>query len=304
VTRLRAAYDRRVIAERAPESSLLGRVPSPALVLGAFVSLQLGSSLAVKLFSRVGPAGVVTLRLVAGALLVGAIARPRLRATPGRALLTACALGLILLGMNLCFYESIDRIPLGIAVAIEFLGPLSVAVFGSRRPHDLVWAALALAGVIAMTHGNAHVSAAGVGFALSAGVLWAAYILVTPRVAGSFSGTDGLAVALGLGALVALPIGIASEGSALADSHVLLVGALIGLLASAVPYAFEMEALRRIRPAVFGVLMSLEPGVAALMGFVVLGQQLGARPLVGLVLVCCASLGAALTDARRAQLQL
>lgn len=278
-------------------------MPSTVLVFGAFTSLQLGSSLAVRLFGDLGPAGVVTLRLVAGAVLITAISRPRLRGVDRRALSAACLFGLILFAMNLCFYEAISRIPLGITVAIEFLGPLSVAVFGSRRPHDLVWALLALAGVAAMTRGNTDVTTAGIVLALAAGAFWAAYILVNARVGSYFAGADGLAIALCVAAVIALPVGAASAGSALLQPHALALGALIGLLASALPYAFEMEALRRIRPAVFGVLMSLEPGVAAVMGLVVLGQQLGVRPLVGLVLVSCASLGAAVTDARTAQLQ-
>jgi inner membrane transporter RhtA len=219
-----------------------------------------------------------------------------------RSLAVAALFGLVLFGMNLCFYEAISRIPLGITVAIEFLGPLSVAVFGSRRPHDLIWAALALLGVAAMTRGNSAVTLAGVLFALAAGVLWAAYILVNTRVGQRFAGADGLSIALVVAALVALPFGAASAGAALIQPRTLLIGAVIGLLASALPYALEMEALRRIRPALFGVLMSLEPGVAAIMGLVVLGQQLGLRPAVGILLVSAASIGAAVTDARTAQL--
>ena len=244
----------------------------------------------------------MTLRLVAGAVLITAISRPRLRGVDRRALSAACLFGLILFAMNLCFYEAISRIPLGITVAIEFLGPLSVAVFGSPG-HRPGWALLALAGVAAMTRGNTDVTTAGIVLALAAGAFWAAYILVNARVGSYFAGADGLAIALCVAAVIALPVGAASAGSALLQPHALALGALIGLLASALPYAFEMEALRRIRPAVFGVLMSLEPGVAAVMGLVVLGQQLGVRPLVGLVLVSCASLGAAVTDARTAQLQ-
>ena len=274
---------------------LLTRAPSPALMVGAIASVQFGSAIAATLFARVGPDGAVLLRLVSASIVLLALWRPRLRGRTRRELLLAAAFGLVLAGMNLSFYIALHRIPLGIAVSIEFLGPLAVAIGGSRRRIDLVWVALAAAGIVALTHGGTrHLSAVGVAFALAAGVFWAAYILLNARVGRAFEGGAGLALAMCVGALAVLPAGVIQAGSHLLEPRSLALGAAVGMLSSAIPYSFELEALRRIAVSVFGVLMSLEPAMAALAGLIVLGQGLSARAVVGIALVVAASAGASL----------
>jgi inner membrane transporter RhtA len=261
--------------------------------VGAIASVQFGAAIAATLFARVGPAGAVLLRLATAALLLCALWRPRMRGLRREELVLAGAFGVVLGGMNLTFYEALHRIPLGIAVSVEFVGPLAVAVLGSRRRLDGVWIALALAGIVALTRGRAHgLSSVGLLFALAAGALWGTYIVLNARLGRTFPGSDGLALAMGVAALLALPLGIADGGAHLLTAHALLLGAAVGVLSSAIPYSLELEALRRIAPPVFGVLMSLEPAVAALAGLVVLGQSLSARTLGGIALVIAASVGA------------
>lgn len=232
----------------------LARVPSPALVLGAIGSIQFGAALATTLFAALGPLGAVTERLVTATIVLLAIWRPRIRSLTRRELLLAGLFGLILGAMNLMFYEALQRIPLGIAVTIEMVGPLSVAVGGSRRLRDFVWVGLAAAGILALTHGGqAHgLDGLGVAFALGAGCLWGLYILVNGRVGRSFAGGTGLALAMIPASLVVLPFGIVQAGGHLLSAHALAVGAAVGLLSSAIPYTLEMEALRRIAAPVFG----------------------------------------------------
>ncbi len=273
-------------------AGILARAPSGALVVGAITSVQFGSSLAATLFHQLGPAGTVFLRLASAAIVLMLVRRPRVRARSRSDLLLAALFGLVLAGMNLSFYEALDRIPLGIAVAIEFVGPLAVAVAGSRRPLDLLWILTALLGILALTHGGAHVGALGVVLALTAGCLWAVYILLNARLGKVFEGSTGVTLAMCVAALAALPVGVAVGGVRLLRPASLALGAAVGILSSAIPYSFEVEALRRIATSVFGVLMSLEPAVAALAGFLVLGQQLGARELTGIALVVVASVGA------------
>ena len=275
---------------------LLTRAPSPALVLGAIASVQFGSAIAATLFAQIGPAGAVSLRLLFGTVILLALWRPRLRLRTytRHQLALACVFGLVLGFMNLSFYSALHRIPLGIAVTLEFVGPLTVAVAGSRRPIDLLWVAIAAAGIIALTQGDTnHLNPLGVGFALLAGALWGTYIIVNARIGQAFEGGTGLALAMCVASIVILPLGIAQGGSQLLDPRSLALGAAIGVLSSAIPYSFEVEALRRIRPSVFGVLMSIEPAMAALAGFIVLGQGLSARTLLGMALVVIASVGAA-----------
>jgi inner membrane transporter RhtA len=272
---------------------LLSRIPSPALVLGAIGSIQFGAALATTLFSRLGPAGAVTERLVTATVVLLVIWRPRIRSRTRRELLLAALFGVILGGMNLTFYEALHRIPLGIAVTIEMIGPLAVAVAGSRQARHLLWVGLAVVGILALTHGRAHgLSGLGVALALAAGSLWGVYILVNARVGRAFAGGTGLALAMVVASVVALPFGVVQAGSHLLTGHALAIGAAVGLLSSAIPYTLEVESLRRIAAPVFGVLMSLEPAVATLAGFLVLGQGMSARALVGVALVVAASVGA------------
>jgi inner membrane transporter RhtA len=272
---------------------VLSRAPSPVLVVGAIASVQFGSAVADTLFSRIGPGGAVTLRLVSASVVLMALWRPRVRGLTARELSLALAFGIVLAGMNLCFYEALARIPLGIAVTFEFAGPLTVAVLGSRRRADLLWALLAALGIVALTHGGTqHLSTAGVVLALLAGGFWGGYIVINARVGQAFSGGTGLALAMVVASLATLPFGIGQGGSGLLAPHSLLLGCAVGMLSSAIPYSLELEALRRIAISVFGVLMSLEPAMAALAGLIVLGQGLGARALVGIGLVMLASVGA------------
>ena len=272
----------------------LAGAPSGGLVLGAIASVQFGSSLAATLFHTLGPAGTVFLRLASAAIVLVLLWRPSLRGHSRQELMLATCFGLVLAAMNLSFYEAIARIPLGIAVAIEFVGPLAVALGGSRRKLDLLWVAVAVVGILALTRPDTHgLDGLGVILALAAGALWGTYILLNARLGRAFAGSTGLALAMIPAALVALPFGIASGGSHLLEPGPLALGAAVGMLSSAIPYSLEVEALRRIAAPVFGVLMSIEPAVAALAGFLVLGQSLGARALIGIALVISASVGAA-----------
>jgi inner membrane transporter RhtA len=266
-----------------------------ALVLAAAGSLQVGAAFAITLFDDLGPGGAAFLRLAFAAVVLWAIWRPALTGDLRLPAAFGVALGL----MNWSIYESIARIPLGVAVTIEFAGPLLVAVLGSRRPLDGVWVVLAAAGILLLADpAGGSIDALGVLFALLAAACWMAYIHLSKRTGAAFAGGSGLALAMAVGALVVLPAGLVQGGSELAQPD-LLAGALVVALASSVlPYSLELEALRRLPAAVFGVLMSLEPAVAALAGFVVLGQDLGARELLAIGLVVAASAGAAALSSR------
>ncbi|MGI8904525.1 MAG: EamA family transporter [Solirubrobacteraceae bacterium] len=277
----------------ARERDLLARAPSGGLVVGAIASVQFGSAVAATLFARVGPGGAVLLRLVSASIVLLALWRPRFRGRSRHELLLAALFGVALAGMNLSFYLALDRIPLGIAVTIEFVGPLAVAVSGSRRRIDFLWVGLAAAGILALTRGGAHgLDGLGVGFALLAGCFWGAYILLNARVGRAFERGSGLALAMCVASAAALPAGLVEGGTHLLEPRSLAVGAAVGMLSSAIPYSFELEALRRIAAPVFGVLMSLEPAMAAVAGLIVLGQGLSGRTLVGITFVVAASLGA------------
>jgi inner membrane transporter RhtA len=270
------------------------------MVVAAVVSVQLGSATATTLFDRVGPAGAVLYRLLFAAVLLLAIWRPRPLEAGRDGLLLAVAFGVTLGGMNLCFYEALDRIPLGIAVTFEFVGPLLVGLLGSRRPLDLVWIGCAAVGVLLLTRPSGSASAAGIGFALLAGGFWAAYILLSARIGRAFPGGRGLALAMGIAAALMVVPGVLAAGSDLIDPGAAAVGAAAGVLSSVIPYSLELEALRRIAVGTFGVLMSLEPAVAALIGLIALGQDLAAVDVAGIAMVVVASagvLGAATAEA-------
>jgi inner membrane transporter RhtA len=268
------------------------------LVLLGVASAQVGAAFAVKLFDELGPAGAAFGRLGFAALILVAIWRPRVRGLPSGALRAAIAFGLALGAMNLCIYQAMDRIPLGVAVTFEFIGPLGVAVAGSRRALDLLWALLAAAGIVLLAdYSGGSLDPTGVAFALAAGGLWAAYIVLSQRVGTLFGGGSGLAVAMVAGAVLVAPFGIAAAGGELLRPE--LLGALIAvaLACSVLPYSFDLEALRRLPARVFGVLMSLEPAVAALAGLVVLGQDLAARDWLAIGFVVVASAGASTLEA-------
>ncbi len=262
------------------------------LVLVGILSVQFGAGVAKTLFDDVSPTAIVWLRLVTSAVVLVAIARPRLR---GRARVdwqVVLAFGLALGLMNWAFYQALARIPLGLAVTIEFIGPLSLAVLGSRRPRDLVWVALAGVGVLLLGVQPGDLNWAGVGFALLAAATWAAYILLSAQTGRRWQGVDGLALASVVAALLLTPVTLGRYADQLDDARVLVLGALVGLLSSVIPYTCELVALRSLRPAVFSILMSLEPAAAALAGFVVVGEVLEPLQLVAIACVVVASVGA------------
>jgi len=266
-------------------------VPAPGLVLVGIASVQVGAAFATKLFVHLGPAGTVFLRVLFAAIVLWALWRPRLGAHSRRELRVVALFGLSLALMNLTFYEALDRIHLGIAVTLEFVGPLGVALAGSRSRLDVVWALLAACGVV-LLGGFGAPDALGVVLALVAGGFWAAYILLNARVGRAFQRGDGLAMAMALGTLPLIPAGLVDAGANLLHPAYLALGFAVAMLSSVVPYSLELEALRRMPPPLFGVLMSLEPAMAALAGFVVIGQQLSAVDVVAILLVVTASVGA------------
>ncbi|HEU4657810.1 MAG TPA: DMT family transporter [Capillimicrobium sp.] len=273
---------------------MLDRVPPVSLVLCGVVSVQFGAALATTLFDDLGPAGTSLLRIGFAALIMAAVFRPAVRGLRGADARLVAAFGVTLGVMNLTFYEALDRIPLGVAVTIEFAGPLAVAVIGSRRPLDLLWTALAAAGIVLLANpgGAESLDTLGLVFALSAAVCWGLYIVLAARAGPRFRGSDGVTIAMVIAAVVPIVPGVAEAGDELLQPHLLAIGAAVGLLSSAIPYALETEALRRLPRNVFSVLMSLEPAVAALAGWLVVGQSLAARQLVAIGLVVAASAGA------------
>jgi inner membrane transporter RhtA len=272
----------------------LGAVPPTAQVLAGILSVQVGAALAKQLFGAVGSAGTVALRLFFAALVLLVVWRPSLR-MGRRAWAVVATYGAVLGVMNLCFYLALSKIPLGIAVTIEFLGPLAVAIAGSRRWLDGVWALMAAGGVVLLTEGRGDLNLAGILLALAAGACWAGYILLSAALGRHSSDGGGLALGMTLAALVVAPVGIADSGTALLEPWILVVGLGVALLSSVIPYSLELEALRRIPPKVFGVLMSLEPAVAALVGLLVLGELLSPVQWLAVLLVVAASAGATRT---------
>jgi inner membrane transporter RhtA len=279
----------------ARESST-GRLPagvSPIwLVLVGILSVQFGASVAKTLFDEVSPTTIVWLRLATSALVLIAFARPRLRGRSRSDWLVVLAFGLVLGLMNWAFYQSMARIPIGLAVTIEFVGPLSLAVLGSRRPRDLLWVGLAGTGVLLLGVAPGELNWPGVGFAMLAGASWAAYILLSAQTGRRWPGIDGLALASVVAMLLLTPLTLGRYAGQLADSRILVLGAVVGLLSSAIPYTVELMALRSLRPAVFSILMSLEPAAAALCAFVVLGELLAPLQLLAMACVVAASVGA------------
>ena len=281
-------------------AAVSGRPAAVAMVLAAAGSLQVGAAFAVTLFDDLGPGGAAFLRLLLAAVVLLALWRPRVRGHSMADLRIAAAFGLALGLMNWSIYEAMDRIPLGVAVTIEFWGPLAVAVVGSRRALDLLWVALAALGIVLLASpGGGGIDAGGVALALLAGGCWAAYIGLSARTGQAFPGGTGLAIAMAVGAVVVLPAGIAQGGAALVHPGLLASALVVALASSVLPYSLELEALRRLPGAVFGVLMSLEPAVAALAGLAVLGQALVPREWAAIALVVTASAGAAALGGRR-----
>lgn len=268
-------------------------MPPTSLVLLAIASTQLGSAIAKRLFQSLDPIGVVVLRLGFAAIVLLLLWRPQIKNSFRLHYWSVILFGLALSLMNLTFYLAIARIPLGIAVTLEFIGPLGVAIVNSRKLLDVLWVVLAAIGIVLLAPiGGLELDPVGVAMALLAGGFWAAYILLSAQVGRALPGGTGLALAMAIGAIVLLPVGIATSGANLLHPHLLLIGFGVALLSSAIPYSLELESLRVLPVQVFGVLLSLEPAAAALMGFIVLGETLSLRAILAILLVTIAAAGA------------
>jgi inner membrane transporter RhtA len=262
------------------------------------VFVQIGTAASTPLFDRVGTAGTAWLRLSWAAVIFLALVRPRWRTLPPSALRAAAVLGVVTAGMTVCFLAAVGRIPLGTAAAVEFLGPLGVAVARSSRRRNLLWPAIAAVGIVGLTEPwTGATDLLGVGFALSAAAFWAGYILLTQHVGDSLSGAQGLAVSMPIAAVVAAAVGV-PQALGHVTAEVVLVTAGLALLSPVIPYALELSALRRLTTAAFGTLMSLEPAVALLIGLLVLQQRPALWQLGGVVLVVLAGIGAERTGGR------
>jgi inner membrane transporter RhtA len=277
---------------------VLSRVPPVWLVVLGIGSVQLGAGIAKNVFDDAAPMTLVWLRLATSAVVLGLVVRPTLRGRTAADWRVAVSFGVVLGTMNWAIYESFARIPLGIAVTIEFLGPLGLAVAGSRRARDLAWVGLAAAGVGLLGVERGDLNAAGVACALLAAASWVAYILLGVSTGRRWPGLDGLTVASVVAALGMAPFLAAFSGHGLGNPHVVALGAVVGLLSSVIPYSCEITALRTIRPSVFGILMSLEPAAAALAGFVVVHEVLSAVQWLAVVCVVVASVGATRGETR------
>jgi inner membrane transporter RhtA len=264
------------------------------LVLASIVSVQSGAALATTLFDTIGAAGAVFLRAAFGALALVALTRAAPLRTREWLHRDVVLLSITVAAVNLFFYAALARLPLGITVTLEFVGPLVVALFGSRRRRDVIWALLAAVGIVLLSDGGGgeEIDPLGVALALAAGLFWAAYILQSARVGRLGPGVGAATMTAVISTALVAPFGLAQGGGEMLDPSVLAVGVAVGVLSTAVPYAFEIEALRRLPQAVFGVLMSLEPAVAAAIGFVALSQALAPIEVVAIGLVVLASAGA------------
>lgn len=263
-------------------------------MLAAVASVQTGAAIARTLFDEVGASGVVLLRLGLSSLLLLAVLRPAFWRWSRDSLTSALLLGVAMAGMNSVFYLALRTVPLGVAVTVEFAGPLLLALAQTRRWRDVGWVALAGAGVAVLGLDGSGAPLSGLALAFLAGLFWGGYILASASVGARLPGTGGLAVALLVATVLVLPFGASGAAIAFTDPRLLLAGAAVAVLSSAVPYGAELAALRRIPTRVFGVLMSLQPAAAALAGLLVLGQELGRREVLALVLVSAASAGVTL----------
>jgi inner membrane transporter RhtA len=271
-----------------------------ALVVAGGLSVQFGSAVAVLLMPRAGALGVVTLRLALAALVMLIVCRPKVRGYSRADWGTVLAFGAAMGGMNTLFYQAVDRIPLGVAVTLEVLGPLTLSVIASRRLINVLWAGLALGGVVLLGGGGFdRLDPVGAAYALGAGAMWATYIVFSARTGRRFPQADGLALALAVAALLSLPLGILESGSKLLVPSTLALGAAVAVLSSVLPYTLELMALRRLPAPTFAILMSLEPAIAAAAGFLVLDQALSSTDALAIALVIGASMGAVRSQVRR-----
>jgi len=292
-------YPRMAATTTADAPVLATRVSGIGLAVAAMGTVQLGGALSKPLFNDIGPGGVVALRLALAGLVLWPFARPHIRGRTREELAAVGALGVCSGMLTLAHFEAISRIPLGVAVTIEFLGPLGVGLVGSRRPRDVGWVVLAGSGVATLTLGNGagqSLALAGVLLAGVAALCWAGYILLTKWVGARWEGLEGLSVSLVVAALITLPFGVAQAGTDILDPAVLAAGLGLALLLPLLPFTFELIALRRLPTAVFGVVMSLEPAIAALLGFLILDQGLAMTGVVAIAMVVVASAGATLSS--------
>lgn len=262
------------------------------MAVGAMVSVQLGAAFAHSPLETYGPFATNWGRLAWAAIILALIVRPDLRRYRREELLAALALGGASAVMTLCFFAAIARVPLGLVVGIEFLGPLCVGAWGFARSWRALWLLLAFFGVLMLVRDREgwSVDVVGFGFALAAAAGWAGYIVLTKRIGHAFTGLDGLAISLAVAALISTPFGLGDTGFRLPGG---LAVATIGLATLTVlPYALEMMALRRLPSATFGVLMSAEPGIAAIAGYLILREPLSSQQIAGIAFVMCASVGA------------
>jgi inner membrane transporter RhtA len=280
-----------------PRRGALGAV---GLVVVGLACQEVGASCAVLLFPAVGAVGTVTLRLFFSALVLLIACRPKFRGHSRSDWMTLVGFGLALAGMNLLFYLALSRLHLGATVTIEVLGPLVLSVVTSRRASAWIWAVLAFLGVALLSRGGfGGLDPVGVAYAFGAAALWAGYILLSKRTGGRFAGLDGLAIAMSIGALVTLPFGLLTAGPNILHLDILGIGAAVALLSSAIPYGFELFALRRIPAATFSILMSISPAIATLAGFVILHQRIALLDGVAIAIVVAASAGAVRSSATR-----
>lgn len=282
-----------------PLARAASAVPPPGLLLASMVSIQLGAAVAVRLFESLGPVSTTFLRLAFASVLLVAATRGRIDWTSARRhavllLVFGCAIG----AMNLCFYGAIARIPLGIAVAIEFIGPLGVAALTSRRPVEFAWIGLAAAGLLLLTPDiGSGLDPLGVGLALAAGAGWASFVLLSPRVARGV-GRAGLALAMAVGGLFTLPFALVAGGLDRLELG-LLVGALaVAIFSTALPLSLEFEALKRMSARAYGIVVTLEPVAAAVVGAIILGQALPPNAIAAIACVTAAAIGVTLSDRR------
>ena len=268
------------------------------MVGASIVSVQLGAAIAASLFDQVGAPGTVLLRQGLAAVVLLLIARPRLAGRSRGDWVAVCAFGLVLAAMNVCFYEAVERLPLGIAVTIELFGPLGLAASLSRRRREFACVLLAAVGVVLLGGATRHLDPVGVAFDLVAAAGWASYILLSRRTGSRFEGVDGLALAMVVATVAIAPLGIATGGARLLEPRALLIGLAVAMLSAAIPFTLETHALRAVGPRTFGVVMSTSPAVAGVMGWLVLNESLGWLQAAAIGCVVLASVGTAVaTDA-------
>ncbi len=282
--------------------TLFNAIPPPGLVLLSIVSIQVGAALATHLFPVLGAEGTVAVRIIFSALLLGLAARTRVR-TFGRTFVRnwriLIVFGLSIAAMNLFFYQSIERIPLGAAVAIEFVGPFAVAALASRRMSHFAWVALAALGIVLLSPlSGVDLDALGVIFALLAGAVWALFIILSSRVGRRIPGHDGLAIGMAIAAMTMIPFATPVVTELVSSPLILLSGLGVAVLSTTIPFSLEFEVLKRLSTRTYGVLVSLEPGVAVLVGALLLGERIGTQGMIAVACVVIAAIGITVSDGR------